>query len=47
MSKMGEEVKQGLREAIEDAKKHSLKRNYIYIEPVKKYKLKETSQKQQ
>ena len=47
MSKMGEEVKQGLREAIEDAKKHSLKRNYIYIESVKKYKLKETSQKQQ
>ena len=47
MSKMGEEIKQGLREAIEDAKNHNLKRNYIYIEPVKKYKLKEMSQKQQ
>ena len=37
MSKMGEEIKQGLREAIEDVKKHNLKRNYIYIETVKKY----------
>ena len=32
---MGEEIKQGLREAIEDAKKHHLKRNFVYIKPVK------------
>lgn len=44
MSKMGEEIKQGLKEAIEDAKKHKLKRNYIYIEPVKKYTPKEVKQ---
>lgn len=35
MSKMGEEIKQGLREAIEDAKKHNLRRDYINIELVK------------
>lgn len=35
MSKMGEEIKQGLREAIEDAKKHNLRRSNISIEPVK------------
>ena len=35
MSKLGEEIKQGLREAIEDAKKHNLRRDYINIEVVK------------
>lgn len=37
MSKLGDEIKQGLKEAIADVKKHNLRRNYIYIEPVKKY----------
>lgn len=41
MSKLSEEIKQGLKEAIVDAKNHNLKRNHIYIEPVKKYTSKE------
>lgn len=41
MSKLGNEIKQGLREAIEGTKKNDLKRNYIYIEPVKKFSSKE------
>ena len=41
MSKLSEEIKQGLKEAIADAKDHNLKRNHIYIEPVKKYTSKE------
>ena len=41
MSKLGNEIRQGLKEAITDNKKKNLKRNYIYIEPIKEYSSKD------
>ena len=44
MSKLGDEIKKGLKEAIFDTKKQNLKRNYIYIEPIKDFSSKEIKQ---
>lgn len=44
MSKLGDEIKKGLKEAISDTKRRNLKRNYIYIEPIKEFSSKEIKQ---
>lgn len=44
MSNLGNEIKKGLKEAIADAKQRNLKRNYVYIEPIKQFSSKEIRQ---